>query len=229
MPSVNIHEARIGRAFRGVMCGLLLALAACPSDTSSTDTSSDTVATDATATMDTVMSDASDVAPAFDASDITSPADAQDAPVPADAPDGSIPSDGSGGTDATDATSGIDAQDASSFDDIVVHGSGLTAYDGLVFHLALYDSSIGTVTRTATVTAAGGTFTVTWSAAFNRNLFGMQLLVYVDRNHDGACTAADTTWSQFIDNTFMPGTVGVDFSATDGGMAGSTASCTHFH
>jgi hypothetical protein len=107
----------------------------------------------------------------------------------------------------------------------------MAEYEGLRVY-ATFDHNFGEFSRSEprSEVVTEGSFELLWKQGFDRDSFGVHVVLFVDREGDGFCTAdVDPAWSAFVSNLSDHGTPQVvDFDPT---LVGSTGpiSCEEFN
>jgi len=122
-----------------------------------------------------------------------------DGPSPDTRNDGTIP-DG-----VRDAVIDTAVDNRVGYDDLIVRSNMMGKYEGNEVSARYQDNSgVFNVAESRTIT--GGAFEVRWPDAFSRDLFGVFVQIFVDRNSDDVCTSGvDAIWRVFGSNDFRSG------------------------
>lgn len=112
----------------------------------------------------------------------------------ADASTDAEPADASVDADAVDAE--VDAGPPRNLVDFELTGEGFTDQEALTVFARLEDRTSGYFSEVGSAVVASGAFTISMPDAFDADLFGMQLYVYVDLDMNSVCDAETDTLYQ---------------------------------
>jgi hypothetical protein len=90
--------------------------------------------------------------------------------------------------------------------DLVLRSETAGAYEGETLQIRLLDTSVGTSSEWFSVVVIEGRFVLTVPGGFNRDLFGMFALLYVDLDSDRLCDeGTEDAFEHFVNNDFGSG------------------------